>query len=131
MSQPQPLPLWPPQTLPGGPSDEGLPTLTPYLLDGDQWRAAVIVFPGGGYAKRAAHESEPVARWLNTLGIHAFVLDYRVAPHRHPIPLGDAQRAIRLVRRQSDSWRVDGERVGVLGFSAGGHLAATVSTHFD
>ncbi|MBI3974078.1 MAG: alpha/beta hydrolase [Chloroflexi bacterium] len=117
--------------MPGGPNAEGLPALTPYLIEGDHTRAAVVVCPGGGYARRAPHESGPVARWLNTLGLHAFVLDYRVAPHRHPVPLGDARRALRFVRHHAREWRVDPQRIGILGFSAGGHLAASVSTHFD
>jgi acetyl esterase/lipase len=131
MTRSQPLPLWTADEIPGGPNPEGLPALTPYLLEGTEIRAAVIVFPGGGYATRAAHEGEPVARWLNTLGLHAFVLDYRVKPHRHPIPLGDARRALRVVRHRAGEWHVDSRKIGVLGFSAGGHLAATISTHFD
>jgi acetyl esterase/lipase len=82
------------------------------------------VLPGGGYAGQAPHESEPVARWLNGLGIAAFVLDYRVAPERHPAPLLDAKQAMRFIR---SSFAVDPGRIGVLGFSAGGHLAATLS----
>jgi acetyl esterase/lipase len=72
-----------------------------------------------------------VARRLNSLGVHAFVLSYRVAPYRHPYPLLDAQRAIRTVRNLAERWGVDRRRVGMLGFSAGGHLAATAGTHFD
>lgn len=105
--------------------------LTPYLVPGGQVRAAMVVCPGGGYARRAPHEREPVANWLNTLGVSAFVLDYRVAPVRHPYPLMDGQRAIRLVRARAKEWNVDPHRVGILGFSAGGHLASTVGTHFD
>lgn len=114
-----------------GQSTEDRPRLTPYLTDTLKSAPAVIVCPGGGYARRAPHEGEPVARWLNTLGVAAFVLDYRVAPYRHPIPLLDAQRAIRTVRHRADEWRVDPNRIGILGFSAGGHLAATAATQFD
>jgi acetyl esterase/lipase len=122
------LPLWPDQR----PSpDDVAPRLTPFLLDGLEMTGAVIVCPGGGYARRAPHEGEPVARWLNTLGIAAFVLDYRVAPHRHPTPLGDAQRAIRLVRSRAVDWRIRHDRIAILGFSAGGHLASSAGTHFD
>ena len=116
--------------------EERTPRLTPYLPatpngSGDAPRAAIVVCPGGGYGRRAPHEGEPVARWLNGLGIAAFVLDYRVAPFRHPFPLLDAQRALRTVRHRAAAWRVDPRRVGILGFSAGGHLAATAATHHD
>ncbi len=93
---------------------------------------AVIVCPGGGYGNLAmGYEGVDVARWLNRQGIAAFVLEYRVAPHRHPIPLQDAQRALRLVRARAQEWGVDPARLGILGFSAGGHLASTTATHFD
>jgi acetyl esterase/lipase len=122
------LPLWPQRQSSSG--DE-TPRLTPFLLPSGGATGAVIVCPGGGYRGRAAHEGAPVARWLNALGIAAFVLDYRVAPNRHPIPLGDAQRAIRMVRHNADVWGIRPDRIGILGFSAGGHLAATAGTHFD
>ncbi|MCZ8517704.1 alpha/beta hydrolase [Paenibacillus filicis] len=124
--------LWPEGT-PGalGQTEEDKPTLVPYLVEGGGPRAAVIVCPGGGYARRAAHEGEPVARWLNGLGISAFVVHYRVAPYRHPQPWMDAQRAIRTVRHNAEAWNIDPSRVGLLGFSAGGHLASTAGTQFD
>ena len=75
---------------------EDKPRLTPYLLDGDGPFGCVIVCPGGGYGGRAGHEAGPIAEWLNTAGVSAFVLDYRVAPYKHPVPLMDAQRAIGL-----------------------------------
>lgn len=95
--------------------------------------AAVIVCPGGGYGRLASdHEGRQVAQWLNSLGVSAFVLQYRLGPrYRHPAPLNDAQRAIRLVRARAGEWGIDPARVGILGFSAGGHLAATAATHFD
>ncbi len=111
--------------------DQPYPTLTPYRVAKNLPSSAVVVLPGGGYTHKAAHEAEPVARWLNTLGISAFVLDYRVAPYRHPIPYLDARRAIQLVRSCASEWAIDPQRVGVLGFSAGGHLASTTGTHFD
>jgi acetyl esterase/lipase len=86
------------------------------------------VLPGGGYARQAGHEAEPVAEWLAASGIHAFVLRYRVAPDRHPAPLEDAKEAMLHIRSGAHGIDVDPERVGVLGFSAGGHLAATLST---
>ncbi|MCP2048380.1 UNVERIFIED_ORG: acetyl esterase/lipase [Paenarthrobacter nicotinovorans] len=88
---------------------------------------AVLVLPGGGYARQADHEAEPVAEWLASLGIHAFVLRYPVAPHRHPAPLAAAKRAMMWIRGGAHGLDVDPARVGVLGFSAGGHLAATLS----
>ncbi len=128
----EPIPLWP-QGAPGatGTGPEDCPRLTPYLPAGKGPFPAVVVCPGGGYGGRAAHEGEPIARWLNTLGVAGLVLDYRVAPYKHPAPLGDAQRAIRLARARCAEFRVDPGRVGILGFSAGGHLAASAATIFD
>lgn len=124
--------LWEENT-PGLAPGDSPPTLEPYIIDAPLGRstAAVIICPGGGYARRADHEGRPVAQWLNSLGISAFVLHYRVAPYRHPYPLLDAKRAIRLVRHRASQWNIDPHRIGVLGFSAGGHLAATLATHFD
>src|SRR5688572_14353083 len=94
--------------------------------------AAMIICPGGGYGFLASHEAEPVGEWLNTLGVTAFVLKYRIAPrYRHPAMLQDAQRAIRTVRANAKAWGLDENRIGILGFSAGGHLASTAVTHFD
>jgi len=79
------------------------------------------------------HEGTDVAKWFNSLGITAFVLKYRLGGngYRHPVPLEDAQRAIRYVRANAAKWNVDASKVGILGFSAGGHLASTAGTHFD
>ncbi len=129
-SAPSPLALWP-DGVSDASGDDERPQITPYLLDSTTPAPAIVVCPGGGYAMRAAHEAEPIARWLNTLGIAACVLDYRVAPHQHPAPLSDAQRAIRLVRSHAADWRINPAQVGMLGFSAGGHLVATAGTHFD
>jgi acetyl esterase/lipase len=123
--------LWPDGApLANGITDEDCPAITPYLVEGDN-KAAVIVCPGGGYGMRADHEGEPIALWLNTLGISAFVLRYRVAPYSYPCALLDAQRAIRYVRYHAQSMRLDADKIGILGFSAGGHLASTASTHYD
>jgi acetyl esterase/lipase len=94
---------------------------------------AVIVCPGGGYVNLAAnHEGRQVASYLNSLGIAAFVLRSRLGPrYHHPIELGDAQRAIRTLRAHAAEWRLDPARIGIMGFSAGGHLAMTASTKFD
>ncbi len=94
---------------------------------------AVIVCPGGGYVNLATnHEGRQVASYLNSLGIAAFVLRSRLGPrYHHPIELGDAQRAIRTVRAHAAEWRLDPARIGIMGFSAGGHLAMTASTQSD
>ncbi|MFC4320006.1 alpha/beta hydrolase [Litchfieldia salsa] len=107
---------------------EFTPTISPYLVDRNDKHAAVIICPGGGYGHRAHHEGEPVAKWLNSFGISAFVLNYRVSPSKHPSPLADCQRAIRYVRYHANEWNLDKEKIGILGFSAGGHLAASAST---
>jgi acetyl esterase/lipase len=110
------------------------PKITVYLAPkGKANGAAVVVCPGGGYVVVASdHEGKQVAEWLNRLGVAAFVLQYRLGPrYHHPAPLQDAQRAIRLVRARATEWGVDPARVGILGFSAGGHLASTAGTHFD
>ena len=128
----EPILLWP-GGAPGAKGDtmEDKPRITPYLPAGDGPFACVIVCPGGGYGGRAAHEGAPICKWLNSIGVAGFVLDYRVKPYRHPIPLGDAQRAIRMVRARAAEWKIDPKRVGILGFSAGGHLAASATTIFD
>jgi acetyl esterase/lipase len=94
---------------------------------------AMIVCPGGGYVSLAMnHEGRQVASYLNSLGIAAFVLRSRLGPrYHHPTELGDAQRAIRLLRAHAAEWRLDPARIGIIGFSAGGHLAMTASTRFD
>ena len=93
---------------------------------------AVVVCPGGGYGGLAiGHEGDAVARWFNERGVSAFVLKYRLSPYRHPVPILDVQRAIRLVRSKAAEWKLDPAKIGVMGFSAGGHLASTAATHFD
>lgn len=87
----------------------------------------MVVCPGGGYGRHASHEGEDVAAWLNELGIHAAVLRYRVAPWRYPAPQADVLRAIRFLRYQAEELHLDPERVGVIGFSAGGHVAASAA----
>jgi acetyl esterase/lipase len=104
-------------------------TLRAFPASGDTGRtAAMLVLPGGGYARLAEHEGAPVAQWLSDLGIAAFVLHYRVAPHRYPAPLLDARRALRHLRMNADKLGIDAHRIGVLGFSAGGHLAGLLAT---
>jgi acetyl esterase/lipase len=132
---PKPVLLWP-GGAPGalGTSDDDKPSITPYLAPPDRGTGtAVIVCPGGGYAHLAMdYEGHDVARWLNSIGVNAFVLQYRLGPrYHHPIELGDAQRAIRTVRYRAEEYRVRAGRIGIMGFSAGGHLASTAGTHFD
>ncbi len=129
-----PIALWPggaPGALGSEPVD--VPTLIPYLPPKEKRSgAAVIVCPGGGYTHLADHEGGPVAEWLNSLGVTAFVLKYRLGPsYHHPAPMLDAARAIRLVRARAVEWGLDPQRIGILGFSAGGHVASTAGTHFD
>lgn len=107
------------------------PGLELFLLEDGRPHGMVIVLPGGGYNHLAAHERAPIAEWLHAAGFSACVLNYRVAPYRHPTPWQDASRAVRLVRAHAAEWNVLPDKVGVLGFSAGGHLAATLSTRWD
>jgi acetyl esterase/lipase len=94
--------------------------------------AAAVVCPGGGYVRLAMNqEGSEITRWLNSLGITAFVLKYRVAPYQHPAALRDVLRALRLVRARASEFGVDPDRIGVIGSSAGGHLAASAATQFD
>ena len=130
-----PLPLWP-GGAPGalGTKDDDIPTLTPYLPPAaDATGAALVICPGGGYGGLAAHEGDVYARWLNEHGVAAFVLKYRLGSkgYRHPAMINDAARAVRLVRARAADWKVDVKRVGIMGSSAGGHLASTLLTHFD
>lgn len=138
MDRPQthaPILLWP-AGAPGarGQSSNDQPTLTPYLPD-DHTRtgAAIVICPGGGYNHLAAHEGHDYALWLHQHGVSAFVLQYRLGAHgyRHPAMLHDVVRAMRLVRAHAEEWQLDASRVGVMGSSAGGHLAATLLTHMD
>jgi acetyl esterase/lipase len=132
-AQPQPEHLWP-GGAPGalGNQDADRPSLTAYLPE-QRTGMAVIVCPGGGYGHLAVdHEGRQIAAWLNSQGIAAFVLQYRLGPrYRHPAPLQDAQRAIRLVRSRAASLGLSPSRIGIWGFSAGGHLASTAATQFD
>lgn len=133
-AQQNPIVLWP-NGAPGaaGKESQDIPTLTAYLpLKEKATGTAVIVCPGGAYGHLADHEGAPVAEWLNSIGITAFVLKYRLGPrYHHPAPLQDAARAIRTIRARAVEWQVDPDRIGILGFSAGGHLASTIATHFD
>lgn len=136
-AQPEPpIVLWPdgaPGAL-GNDADLDAPTLTPYRpATPAPTGTSVVILPGGGYAHLASdHEGRQVADFFNRLGITAFVLKYRLGPrYHHPAMLDDAQRAIRYVRANAAQYGVRPDRIGIMGFSAGGHLATTTATHFD
>jgi len=117
-----------------GSEDADRPTLTIHLPPaGRAVGSGVVICPGGGYTHLALdHEGKQVAEWFNSLGVAAFVLKYRLGPrYRHPAPLQDAQRAIRAIRTRAREFGVTPDRIGIMGFSAGGHLASTAGTHFD
>ncbi len=127
--------LWP-EGAPGalGQAERDKPSLTPYPAGpAKATGAAVVICPGGGYGGLAGHEGKDYALWLNELGIHGFVLKYRLgsAGYRHPRMLEDAGRAVRFVPHRATEWGVDPKRIGIMGSSAGGHLASTLLTHFD
>ncbi|HVA48104.1 MAG TPA: alpha/beta hydrolase [Pirellulales bacterium] len=134
--RPDKLTLWPDGKTPGalGNDAKDAPTLTAYWPASDKATgAAIVVCPGGGYRMLAPHEGEAYARWLNDLGIAAFVLKYRLVSGGYHVPdsLQDAARAIRTVRANAAPWQLDPKRIGIMGSSAGGHLSATLSTRFD
>jgi acetyl esterase/lipase len=129
------VPLWT-EKAPGahGSASADVPTVTPYLPAPDKASgAALLVFAGGSYAWRSSHEGEGYGRWLAEQGIAAFVVNYRISKdgYHYPAMWNDATRAIRLVRFRAAEWGVDPHRVGVIGSSAGGHLASLLLTHFD
>jgi acetyl esterase/lipase len=142
----QVIPIWP-EGVPGGIKSGGkevlakdgilsnvhVPTLTLYPAPAGQASgAAVVVCPGGAYEVLSMDdEGHEVARWLNSIGVSAYVLKYRLKEYGQPAPLRDVLRAIRLVRSNAAKWSIDPARIGVMGFSAGGHLASTAATLFD
>ncbi len=134
-AEPQTILLWK-HAAPGalGTEDADRPTITVYLpVNPSATGTAVVVAPGGGYGMLASnHEGRQVANWFNSMNVTAFVLKYRLGPrYHHPIELGDAQRAIRLVRSRAAEFGFQPDRIGIMGFSAGGHLSSTAGTHFD
>jgi acetyl esterase/lipase len=135
-AEPQKQLLWA-HGAPGAKGDrpDDRPTLTAFLPDKSKAvGTAVVICPGGGYGGLATdHEGKLIGEWLNSIGVAGFMLEYR---HRgrgygHPAPLQDAQRAIRTVRAGAEKWKLDPKKIGIMGFSAGGHLASTAGTHFD
>lgn len=129
--------LWP-DGAPGakGNAEGDMPTLTIYLPAEDKATgAAVVICPGGGYGHLAMdHEGHQIAQWLNSFGVAGFILKYRHrnsgAGYGHPAPLQDAQRAVRTARSRAKEWGIDPDRIGIIGSSAGGHLASSAVTHF-
>ena len=135
IQDPETMLLWP-AGAPGalGDEDRDKPALTIYMPPNTTGpMTAVIVAPGGGYGRLSMNlEGRAPANYLNTLGIAAFVLRYRLGPrYHHPIEIGDVQRAIRILRARAAEWHLAPDRIGLMGFSAGGHLASSASTHFD
>jgi acetyl esterase/lipase len=132
--QPRPIPLWP-EGAPGnqGTAPEDIPSIQLYQPTTDKASgAAIVVCPGGGYRNLAPHEGHDIGVWFKNLGVTAVVLKYRLGPrYQHPAMMQDVQRAIRYSRFKATEWGIDPNRVGVMGFSAGGHLASTAATHFE
>jgi len=127
-------PLWPNGT-PGakGDSARDIPTLTPFPAPaGNNSGSAIVICPGGSYGTLAPHEGQTYAQFLQKHSVNGFVLKYRLgsAGYRHPIMLGDAARALRTVRANAKQWKINPDKIGIMGSSAGGHLASTLLTHF-
>lgn len=133
-ARPTQIPLWP-HGAPGAKGVEArdVPTISIHAPRAGQDNGpAIVVCPGGSYSRLADHEGRDIAVWLNTIGITAAVLKYRVGPrYRYPAPIQDGARAIRTLRARARELNLDPHRIGIIGFSAGGHLAATLATHFD
>jgi len=133
--EPLRLSLWPDDQAPLGEGqfEKSMVPITVHLPDpGKATGASIVICPGGGYGGRVVEgEGHGIARWLKTHGIAGVVLEYRLPRGNHHRPVLDAQRAIRVVRSHAAEWKLDPRRIGIMGFSAGGHLASTVGTHFD
>jgi len=134
------LPLWPDGApMAGGGGEGDVPRIELYRVESAEPTAAILILPGGGYRNLAAgHEGVEIAQFFNSHGITAAVCFYRHrglgnagAGYGHPVPMLDASRGIRTLRAKSQEWNIDPKRIGIIGFSAGGHLASTISTHFD
>lgn len=110
---------------------EETPMLTAYIPENKKSDSAIVVCAGGGYGFRSPHEGEGYATFLAENGYTAFVLDYRVSPHRFPLPLLDSRRAIRYVRYNAEKYGIDKNKIAIMGSSAGGHLAALTSTYYE
>jgi len=123
--------IWDQGTYAGQLEDGFTPKMETYILKGEQKRGAVLICPGGGYGFTSEREAEPIALAFNAAGFHAFVLYYSVAPRKHPQPLLDVSKAIRILREHAEEWNIIADKIAVCGFSAGGHLAASLGVHWD
>jgi len=110
---------------------ERIPTITTYIGDTDKKKSAIIICPGGGYGHLSKREAEPVALQFLAKGYHAFVVKYSLSPIRHPQPLLDVAKAIQVVRENAEEWYVDPDKIIVLGFSAGGHVAGSIAVYWN
>ena len=122
------IPYWNEEFIEADETAARKPTITAYPANS---KGAVIIFPGGGYVIRADHEGTAYAKWLQSIGLTAFVVEYRGAPYKHPAEISDAMRAVKYVRYYADKYGIDKDKIAVMGSSAGGHLAASVSVHYD
>lgn len=127
----QTIALWEEGVDPRGGGEDFRPTLDTYVLEGTRQRGAVLICPGGGYEFTSPREAEPIALQFNAAGFHAFVVYYSVAPQRHPQPLLDVSRAMVILRENAAPWNIDAAKIAVCGFSAGGHLAASLGVHWS
>jgi len=126
--------LWPGKApIGGGAFEECAKEVEVFLPPADKANgAAIVLCPGGGYIRHVTdREGYPIAQWLNDHGIACIILEYRLPKVHHAVPLLDANRAIRLTRANASKWKLDPKRIGILGFSAGGHVASSATTHFD
>jgi acetyl esterase/lipase len=123
--------IWENYVYHGEKDDNFRPKLQTYILDGAKKRNTVLVCPGGGYGFTSEREAEAIALQFNSAGFHAFVLYYSVAPRKHPQPLLDLSRAMCILRENSLEWKINSDKIAVCGFSAGGHLTASLGVHWD
>lgn len=131
-AEPQRIDLWKGRAPDGGGKFEEAEVWITVHRPANANGTAVVICPGGGYGGLVVGpEGHGIAAWLNGHGITGVVLEYRLPAGRHAVPLLDAQRAIRTVRANAREWKIDPARIGIIGFSAGGHLASTAATHFD
>lgn len=107
------------------------PSIDTFFIEDGNIHSCFVVCPGGGYSHRADHEGANIAEELNKIGISAVVLNYRVAPYTHPVELADAKRAVRYIRYYADKFNIDPNKIGIMGFSAGGHLACIEAEYYD
>ncbi len=107
------------------------PSMDSYIIEDGRIHGCFVICPGGGYSHRADHEGGNIAEELNKIGISAFVLNYRVAPYTHPVELADAKRAVRYARFYADKFNIAPDKIGIMGFSAGGHLACIEAEYYD